>query len=536
MDKVVVGSELSMEALDYIVERLSSLEEFEFKELNNIKREAVRKFNLESYPSNIDIINYIQKYRPDRSSLIEYLRRKPVRTLSGVAIVAIMTRPFECPHGRCIYCPHFPGSPISYTGREPSAMRGIRNNFDPYMQVRSRISQLEQMGHDVSKIEIIIQGGTFNKTPLAYREWYMRRLLQAFIGFFPGDYVKGLVAAETSKYRIVGITFETRPDACSKEDVDWMLERGGTRVELGVQTVYDDVYRYISRGHDVKAVIDATLRLKDAGFKVTYHLMPGLPKVDMKLDLQAFHQVMNSPNFFPDNLKIYPTLVLEHTGLIRLWREGLYKPYSTDDARDLVGICKSNFVNRWNRIMRVNRDIPSHEVVDGVKMTNLRQVIMDDFKRLGLRCKCIRCREVGIKWLKEAYEGGEPRILVRRFHVNKGIEYFISVEDTENDVIYGFIRLRRPSIYAWRPEIVSAETYIVRELHVYGRSIPIGANPSRGSWQHIGLGSILLRTAEDIAVSEGGDKMVVISGVGVREYYYRFGYVRDGVYVSKRLG
>lgn len=535
MDEVLVGSESYSKALEYIIERLASLDEYGFDELNRVKREAVRKFRLPSYPSNIDIIKYILEYRPEYSYLVEYIRRKPVRTLSGVAIVAIMSRPFECPHGRCIYCPHYPGSPISYTGREPSAMRGIRNNFDPYLQVRSRISQLEQMGHDASKIEIIIQGGTFNKTPIEYREWYMRRLLQAFIGYYPGDFEKGLRAAETSRYRIVGITFETRPDACSIEDIDWMLERGGTRIELGVQTIYNDVYELVRRGHLVGDVVAATRLLKDAGFKVTYHLMPGLPSINEKLDIMAFHHVMSSASFFPDNLKIYPTLVLEYTGLIDLWRRGMYRPYSTEVARELIGLCKDNFVGRWNRIMRVNRDIPSHEVVDGVKMTNLRQIIMDDFKKLGIYCRCIRCREAGIRWLKDSYRGGEPAILMRRFHANDGVEYFISAEDIDNDVIYGFIRLRKPSIYAWRPEIVSAETYIVRELHVYGRSIPVGAAPVRGSWQHLGLGSALLKAAEELVASEGGDKIVVISGVGVREYYYRNGYARDGVYVSKYL-
>jgi len=536
MSGYLISDEEYLRGLDYIVNRLASMVEFGFEDINRVKREAVRRFGLGKYPSNIELIEYILRSRPEYSYLIDYLRRKPVRTLSGVAIVAIMTRPYECPHGRCIYCPHYPGSPVSYTGREPSAMRGIRNNFDPYLQIRSRISQLEAMGHDATKIELIIQGGTFNKTPLEYREWYMRRLYQAFIGYFPSSVEHALVSAETSRYRLVGLTFETRPDACRPMDIDWMLEHGGTRVELGVQTIYDDVYRYISRGHTVRDVVEATRLLRDAGFKVTYHLMPGLPKTGEKLDIQAFEMVMSSPNFFPDGLKIYPTLVLEYTGLIDLWRRGLYKPLDTFGARVLIGLCKDNFVYRWNRIMRVNRDIPSHEIVDGVRMTNLRQVIMEDFRNIGVSCRCIRCREAGIRWLKESYRGGEVRVIVRKFYVNDGIEYFISAEDMDNDVIYGFIRLRKPSIYAWRREILEAESYIVRELHVYGRSIPLGARPGDGSWQHLGLGARLLEAAENIAVSEGGEKVLVISGVGVREYYYRYGYRRDGVYVSKYLG
>ena len=520
-------------AMKFIVDTIKREGVSDPKEINRIKFLAAKKYSLSKVPSNVDVLNFLRDKDPE---LVQKLITKPVRSLSGVVVVAIMTYPFECPHGRCLYCPHYPGAPISYTGKEPSAMRGISNEFDPYKQVTSRLRQLELMGHATDKVEIIIQGGTFNTTPKYYREWYMRRMLESFIGYFPKDFNKGLIDAEDSEKRIVGITFETRPDACSESQIDWMLERGGTRIELGVQTIYDDVFKRVNRGHYVKDVIEATRRLKDAAFKVTYHLMPGLPSTNLKYDLNIFRVVFSSPNYQPDNLKIYPTLVLEHTGLIAFWRKELYSPYSTEDAKTLIEIVKHNFIPRWVRIMRVNRDIPSFEVVDGVKKTNLRQIIQSDMRSLGLRCRCIRCREVGHKSFKEGYIlPDDLEVTLSRYISSEGLEFFIAVEDVVNDVIFGFLRLRQPSTKAWRPEITSAETYLVRELHVYGQSLSIGKpNPGyQRIWQHRGLGSLLLNTAEDIVSSLGGEKIVVISGAGVRKYYYSHEYKREGPYVIK---
>ncbi len=530
-------------AIKYIINRLKSIDISTVKAeraskvgdiINKIKIEAARRYKLKKIPSNIDII----KYLPKNDYLINILRLKPVRSISGVVIIAIMSAPYECPHGRCLYCPHYPKAPVSYTGKEPSARRGILNLFDPYMQIRRRMKQLEDMGHFTDKIEIIIQGGTFNRAPKYYREWFMRRLLQAFIGYYPRDYNKGLRDAERSEKRIVGITFETRPDACDYNDVDWMLEHGGTRVEIGVQTIFDDVYKYVNRGHLVRDVIEATRKLKDAGFKVTYHIMPGLPKGNRRLDLEIFNTIFSSPNYMPDNLKIYPTLVLKYTGLIEYWRKGLYKPYSTNDSALLIELVKGNIIPKWVRIMRVNRDIPTMEIVDGIDKPNLRQVVLLEMNLKGLRCRCIRCREVGHRVIKRGYElKSEIVINVVRYEASEGLEYFITAEDPESDVIFGFLRLRKPSHKAWRPEIVNSETYIVRELHVYGQSIPIGeCEPWKwGSWQHRGIGSALLKNAEELVSSLGGDKIVIISGVGVREYYYRRGYMLDGPYVSKKI-
>jgi len=526
----VSSEELIKKVADYIVEKSKSSVSLNKELIEKWKIEASERFGLARIPSNVELRKYVSDDRVKR-----ILTLKPVRSISGVVIVAIMTYPFECPHGRCIYCPHYPGAPISYTGKEPSSMRGIANKFDPYLQIKSRVKQLEEMGHSTDKIELIIQGGTFNSTPMWYREWYMRRLIEFFIGYQPNDFNKGLREAEKSKYRIVGLTFETRPDNCSMEEIDWMLSHGATRVEIGVQTLYNDVYRFINRGHYLDSVIEATRRLKDAAFKVTYHIMPGLPKTSLKEDLQIFDKIFTSQNYLPDHIKIYPTLVLEHTGLIKLWREGYYTPIRNDEAVNLITVVKGNIIPPWNRIMRVNRDISSHEIVDGVNKPNLRQIIRRELRKIGLRCRCIRCREVGHKILSGVSSIGEPEIIIRSFNANDGLEIFISVEDTENDIIFGFLRLRKPSKYAWRPEIINNESYLVRELHIYGVSIPIGASPDDLTWQHRGLGRTLLKTAEDLVSSLGGDKIIVISGVGVREYYYKQGYSLDGPYVSKMI-
>lgn len=536
---VSIGKDLSNvsdnyeKAIKFIIDYVKEHDVRDPTEVNRIKNMAVRMFKLNKVPSNTEILRFVKE-----DSVKNIFRLKPVRSISGVVIVAIMTSPFECPHGRCLYCPHYPGAPISYTGKEPSAMRGIHNNFDPYKQITSRLNQLRLMGHAIDKVEIIIQGGTFNMTSIQYKEWYMRRLLEAFIGYYPNNYLEGLADAEKSDRRIVGITFETRPDACKEEDIDWMLERGGTRVELGVQTIYDDVYKLVNRGHLIKDVVESTRRLKDAGFKVTYHLMPGLPKVDAGYDLICFEKIFSSSCYIPDNLKIYPTLVLENTGLLEYWKRGLYVPYDTEDAATLISIAKGNFIPKWVRIMRINRDIPSYEVVDGVKKTNLRQIVLRDIRSLGLRCRCIRCRESGHAVLKGVYHSlGELEIVLSQYYANEGMEFFIAVEDIDHDIIFGFIRVRKPSNKVWRSELSSEETCLVRELHVYGQSLPIGEKkPYKwGSWQHIGLGSVLLKTAENLTSSLGGDKLAIISGVGVREYYYKHGYKIDGPYVSKRL-
>ena len=518
-------------ALREIIDRLLEITSPSKTDIDKIKIDVSRLYRLNGIPSNAEIIGAL---RPDEvERLIPVLRRKETRAASGVTVVAVMTEPRACPHGRCAYCPGGPeeGVPQSYTGHEPASMRGAQNGYDPYRQVRSRMEQMRAIGHDVDKVDLIIMGGTFPAAPLDYREWFVKGCLDAIVGGETATLAEAKALAESSEISNVGITVETRPDCVDVGGIGEMLDIGVTRVELGVQNVYDDLYELVDRGHTVDDVVEATRLLKDSGLKVCYHMMPGLPGSDVVRDLEGFRTVFQDPRFMPDMLKIYPTLVMEGTKLHELWREGNYEPLSTEAATDLVARVKS-MVPPWMRIMRVQRDIPSTLVVAGVDKSNLRQLAQKRMREAGNRCRCIRCREVG-----HAREKADPERLeiVRRIHeANGGTDEFISVEDPDADALVGFLRLRMPSDADFRPEL-NRPSAIVRELHVYGRMVPVGLRLSDG-WQHTGWGGVLMSEAERIAVEDyDAEKMLVMSALGTKRYYGRLGYVRDGAYVSKVL-
>jgi len=502
------------------------------RDLQEAKFEVTRKYNLGYIPSNSELIKLLKD--PERTRLISLLRRKPTRALSGVNVVAVMTKPYPCPHGRCAFCPGGPDnkSPQSYTGYEPAAMRGAQNAFNPYDQVRSRIEQLEAIGHTVDKIDLIVMGGTFPASPPEYQTWFMKGCLDA-ITLKPSNSVEeAKLNAETSAIRNVGITFETRPDCLSPRDVDNMLELGCTRVEIGVQNVFDDIYSLVERGHTVQHVVDGTRVMKDAGLKVCYHMMPGLPGSSHERDLEGFKIIFNDPRFKPDMLKIYPTLVVKGTKLYDWWRRGEYTPFTTEDAINLLVKVKQ-MVPPWIRIMRIQRDIPLHQIEAGVNKSNLRQLVKNRLKELNASCNCIRCREVAHR----AREGIEVdpdslEITHRVYEASGGVEEFISVED-ENETLIGFIRLRIPGETPHRPEITS-RTGLIRELHVYGEMTPVGKTPH--DWQHQGWGAALMREAEKTAYEKYGmNRMIVMSALGTKEYYKRLGYEQEGVYVSRPL-
>ncbi|MDP2973613.1 MAG: tRNA uridine(34) 5-carboxymethylaminomethyl modification radical SAM/GNAT enzyme Elp3, partial [Candidatus Diapherotrites archaeon] len=335
--------------------------------------------------------------------ILSLLSVKPTRGLSGIAIVAVMTKPHKCP-GKCIYCPGslLPGkrTPKSYTGREPATMRAISANFDPEQQINDRLRQLQEAGHATNKIELIVMGGTFLSQQLSFQKKFMLSCLNAFNGKKSKTIAAAAEAAESAANRITGITFETRPDFCGKKEVNNMLSFGGTRCELGVQTIYDSVYKKINRGHTIADVINATRLLKDSAFKVTYHYMPGLPGVSFREDKQALQKIFSCPEFKPDSLKIYPCLVIEGTELFKQWQRGSYEPFSTEKAVKLLAEAKS-FVPRWIRIMRVQRDIPSQFIAAGVQKSNLRQLVQRKAAAEGIECNCIRCREAGLRAYKE---------------------------------------------------------------------------------------------------------------------------------------
>ena len=525
------------EAIQEIINSLLKLSSPTPKEVFRIKTRIAAKNKMDYIPSNAEII---QALSPDeRQRLLPILKRKGTRTISGVTVIAVMTKPHKCPQDRpCAYCPGGPelGVPQSYTGFEPAAMRGIQNEFNPYLQVTSRINQLTAIGHRVDKAELIVMGGTFPSTPEEYQKWFIQRCLDALNGEDSEDLEDAKRRAETSKIRNVGITVETRPDWAKRTDIDRMLDMGVTRIELGVQNPDDQIYRTVGREHSVSEVIESTRIAKDAGLKIVYHLMPGMPGSNPKKDLDAFKKVFTEPNFKPDMIKIYPCLVIENTKAHEWYRKGIYKPYSTEEATNLIAEIK-RIMPPWIRVMRVQRDIPARLILAGVKKSNLRQLVHQKLAGTGERCRCIRCREVGhrIREDKISPDPSQIEISALEYEASEGQELFISVEDFKNEILIGYLRLRIPSAKAHRPEIKTTPCAIIRELHVYGRLVPVGEHSSE-AWQHKGYGSVLLAEAERIAKEKFNlKKLLVTSALGTKQYYRRLGYDYDGVYVSKSI-
>ncbi|NWG11504.1 tRNA uridine(34) 5-carboxymethylaminomethyl modification radical SAM/GNAT enzyme Elp3 [Candidatus Bathyarchaeota archaeon] len=524
-------------ALREIIEGLMRIRSPSPNDVTRVKMNIAAEYELDKIPSNSEIIRMLKA--TEKRKLLPLLRRKTTRTISGVTVVAVMTKPYPCPQSEpCAYCPGGPpyGVPQSYTGFEPAAMRGSQNKFDPYLQVKSRIGQLHAIGHNVDKIELIIMGGTFPATPLDYQRWFVQRCLDAIIGKESASLEEAKQNAETSKIRNVGITVETRPDWAKETHVDHMLSMGVTRVELGVQSPNDEIYRLVGRKHTVQDVIDATRIMKDAGLKIVYHLMPGLPKSNFGKDLKAFEEVFSNSDFKPDMIKIYPCLVLKGTKAYEWYCDGAYKPYTNEEAAHLIAEIKK-IIPPWVRIMRVQRDIPAGLIVAGVKRSNLRQLVHQKLSEEGVRCRCIRCREVGHRMVVDKVKPNPDKveILSMRYEASEGEEIFISTEETENDALIGYLRLRIPSEKAHRPEIRAEPCAVVRELHVYGSLVPVGKHLAE-AWQHKGYGGILLAEAERITREDYClKKILVISALGTKQYYKRFGYNYDGVYVSKML-
>ena len=484
------------------------------------------------------------------AELVEVVRKyigrvkKPSRTLSGVTIVAVMMKPFPCPHGKCIYCPGGPeyGTPQSYYGEEPALMRALRANYDPYEQVRVRLKQYEYLGHRPSKVELIVMGGTFTAVPLDYRVWFMTNVFEAF-NRYPESKPSKLPSLEeaqlrneTAKIRVVGVTFETRPDWAKERHADEMLWLGGTRVEIGIQSIYDDILMKIRRGHTVKDTIEATRVLKDSGFKIVYHIMPGLPGSDLDRDLEMVKEIFRNPDFRPDMLKIYPTLVVKGTELYDMWVRGEYKALTDEEAIELISEMY-RYIPKWVRVMRIQRDIPATIIEAGPKLGNLREYVERRAIEKGIRIREIRYREVGHAIWKRGTLPKDIKIFVEEYEASGGIEVFISAEDPINDVIVGFIRMRIPSDKAHRPEIRGHKVALIRELHVYGPQLPVGLEPVY-ELQHRGWGNKLLRKAEELAIEKFDVKeMLVLSGIGVREYYRKLGYYRpsNSPYMHKKL-
>jgi len=445
--------------------------------------------------------------------------KKLARTISGVTPVAVMTVPLPCP-GQCIYCPTYLATPQSYTPESPAVLRAIQCDYDGKKQVEMRIRIIEEMGHPTDKIELIIMGGTFLAYPVDYQFQFIKGCFDAMNGRESADLEEAKVINQTAEHRCTGLCIETRPDWCGQEEIERMLSFGATRVELGVQTLDDEIYRLVKRGHKVANVVEATRLLKEHGFKVHYHWMPGLPGSTPEKDLQLSRTLFSDDNFKPDGLKLYPTMVVEGTQLEQWYQEGHYHPYDNDTMTNLIIEIKS-IVPKYVRISRVLRDIPSKFIMAGLK-DSLRGVVKEKMKELAIECKCIRCREYGHR-LSDGWEIGTPHLARLDYEASGGREVFLSVED-ENETLFGLLRMRIQS------------RAIIRELHVYGPEVPLKEHSEKAA-QHKGLGRTLLRESERIARDEfQAQEMFVLSGVGAREYYRsESGYNSRGEYMVKRL-
>lgn len=495
-------------------------------DLESHKKDLASGLGLASLPSNADILSAA---RPEEREGLKMLIRKPTRTLSGVSVIAAMTSPARCPHGTCVPCPGGIAclSPQSYTGREPAALRAGQHNYDPYNQVTARLSQLDEIGHPLDKAELIIMGGTITSRPLGYQHWFIKRCLEAMNDYpnpppagEPGwrSFQDAARANEGSRVRNIGTTFETRPDWCGAKQIETIISLGGTKVELGVQSIRDDVLVRMNRGHTVEDTVKANLRLREAGLKVGFHMMPGLPGTTPEQDLEVFKDLFEDSRFRPDYLKIYPTLVVERTRLYEQYLRREYEPLSDDEAAELVSRIKE-LLPRYVRLQRVQRDIPAQLIVAGVKKSNLRQLAGSRLKDRGGRCHCIRCREAGLRGVVE----GDFRLKHEAYEACEAEEHFISFEDEEETTI-GFLRMRLGDSKAAR----------VRELHIYGPMVPLGTR--KDGWQHRGFGTRLVEAAEEMARDKEYETLEITSGIGARGYYRKLGYDLKGPYMSKSLG
>lgn len=473
-------------------------------------------------------------------ALLSRIRMKPVRSLSGVTTVTVLTKPYPCP-GRCVFCPDDSRMPKSYLPDEPGAKRGLQNAFDPFLQVSSRLDAYRVVGHPTDKIELLILGGTWSAYRRDYQEQFVLRCLEAMNGHPSDDLAQAQSDNEDAEHRNVGLVIETRPDEIIPSELAWLRKLGVTKVQMGAQSMDERVLALNQRGHTVEDTRRACTLLRAAGFKTVLHWMPNLLGATLDSDRADFSRLWEEGpdglGLCPDEIKIYPTQLLKGTELYNFWKRGEYLPYSTEDLVDLIADIKPS-IPEYCRVNRVIRDIPSPHVVAGNKRTSLRQDVLAELDRRGQHCRCVRCREIRQRMV-------DPAMLVLRdlvYHPADAEEHFLSFVDHE-DALAGYLRLSLPSHPAGSdpaglplPAFADlAGAALVREVHVFGQSLAVGVEQV-GAAQHMGLGTRLLDRASEIAHSAGFKKLAVIAAVGTRLYYEKRGFVRGELYMVKTLG
>jgi len=466
---------------------------------------------------------------PFEREMLRRLQMKPVRTASGVTPVAVLTKPAPCP-GQCIFCPTDVRMPKSYLSDEPGAMRALQYEFDPYRQVAGRVESLETIGHTVDKVELLILGGTWSAYPRAYQEWFIRRCLDALNGREAPSLEEAQRWNEEALHRNVGLVIETRPDWVTPEEILWLRRLGVTKVQMGVQSLDDRILQRNRRGHTVDDVRRAVRLLRLGGFKIHLHWMPNLLGATPESDREDFARLWIDPALRPDELKIYPCMLLPDTDLYEEWQRGRYRPYAEAELVDLLAACKT-LVPRYCRLNRVVRDIPAQNIVAGSRTSNLRQVVQREMAQRGLRCQCIRCREVRGRSVADE----ELHMEVIRYWTDATEERFISFA-TGDDHLAGFLRLSLP-----KPDLDAGEqpeelrgAAVIREVHVYGPALGIG-DESAGEAQHRGLGTRLVEEAIRQARRAGYRRIAVIAAIGTRGYYRRLGFELGDLYMARAI-
>jgi elongator complex protein 3 len=511
-------------------------------DLSLIKRKIAKSMKI-SCPGNISLLKSYHKLVKEKRikknlKLEMLLRTRPIRSLSGVVNVSILTKPYPCP-GKCLYCPNEPGVPRSYLSGEPAVERAKRLKFDPFIQVQKRLEGLDLSGHPTNKVEIRIIGATWSYYPKKYQIWFCKKMFDGCNGakndpndkkLSIEDLWKKLKIAqkknEKSKYRIVAMSVETRPDFINPKEIEQIQKLGATKVELGIQSIFEDILQKNNRGHGLKEIIEATQNLKNAGFKVSYQMMLNLYGSNPRKDLKMFEELFNNPNFKPDCLKIYPCALVKEALLYKKYLKKEYKPYSEKILLELLKSIKK-IIPRYVRIERIIRDIPSPLIVEGgSRISNLRQMIDQDMEKENWHCECIRCREVKSLPKEKAYLFRED------YNASQGKEIFLSWENKAKKNLYSMLRLRINNNFDNTLPVLK-NCALIRELHTYGQASLIS---KKGLVQHKGLGKKLIKKAEKIAKKEFGfKKMAIISGVGVRNYYQKLGYKLKSGYMIKTL-
>ncbi len=463
---------------------------------------------------------------PADKALLSRIRLKPMRSLSGVSVVTVLTKPYPCP-GKCVFCPTDVRMPKSYLPDEPGAMRALQHDFDPYAQVRSRLDALEAVGHPTDKIELLILGGTWSSYKREYQEEFILGMFAALNGVRSETLEDAQRINETTAHRAVGLAIETRPDHVNPDEIAWLRKLGVTKVQIGAQSFDNHILELNKRGHTPEETRQAADLLRAAGFKIVMHWMPNLLGATVESDRRDFAQLWRDN--CPDELKIYPTQLLENAELYLHWQRGEYKPYSTEELVELLADIKPS-IPEYCRVNRVIRDIPSTNVVEGNRRTSLRMDVHARMKEQGTRCRCLRCREVRGK----AVQVSELELQDFTYVASAAEEHFLSFV-TPEDRLAGFLRLSLPAANAPVTGLNDLHgAALVREVHVYGQSLEVGSEQS-GAAQHIGLGTQLLARAEEIARAAGFARMAVIAAVGTRGYYAGRGYTLADTYMVKDL-